>query len=234
MGPGCRAGRRPTPEGGVHRRARECAVHLPHRAPPTAGVESKKKEKKKKKLFFPPFDLPPAEVRAEEAPVTKGFLNTGTGGEGRGLRGRGRGRRRRRGFRVRLFLSLSLSFLSLLFFRCRLLRWGGVHFCLQAKGRIRRISEIPGFLTDPRGGADGFVEAVAEAVIVSQMAAGNSFDEWQKDAFFSAAEEVQDSADVYVSSFAFDVTEDFCARRLFDVLFDSEDLIFFAAGHNRL
>lgn len=30
------------------------------------------------------------------------------------------------------------------------------------------------------------------------MAACNSFDQWQKDVFFSAAEEVQESSDVYV------------------------------------
>ncbi|CAA6671075.1 unnamed protein product [Spirodela intermedia] len=33
------------------------------------------------------------------------------------------------------------------------------------------------------------------------MAAGNSFDQWQKDVFFSAAEEVQDSADVMESMY---------------------------------
>jgi hypothetical protein len=33
------------------------------------------------------------------------------------------------------------------------------------------------------------------------MMVANSFDLWQKDSFFSAAEEVQESADAYVSLF---------------------------------
>jgi hypothetical protein len=33
------------------------------------------------------------------------------------------------------------------------------------------------------------------------MIVANSFDLWQKDTFFSAAEEVQESADAYVSLF---------------------------------
>jgi hypothetical protein len=35
------------------------------------------------------------------------------------------------------------------------------------------------------------------------MLVANSFDLWRKDAFFSAAEEVQESADMYVSIFLF-------------------------------
>jgi len=35
------------------------------------------------------------------------------------------------------------------------------------------------------------------------MMVANSFDLWQKDSFFSAAEEVQESADAYVSLFIF-------------------------------
>jgi len=34
--------------------------------------------------------------------------------------------------------------------------------------------------------------------VVSKMMVANSFDLWQKDVFFSAAEEVQESADMYV------------------------------------
>jgi hypothetical protein len=34
-----------------------------------------------------------------------------------------------------------------------------------------------------------------------KMLVANSFDLWQKDSFFSAAEEVQESADMYVSPF---------------------------------
>lgn len=37
--------------------------------------------------------------------------------------------------------------------------------------------------------------------LLLKMMVANSFDLWQKDAFFSAAEEVQGSADVYVSPF---------------------------------
>lgn len=33
---------------------------------------------------------------------------------------------------------------------------------------------------------------------VADMMVANSFDMWQKDAFFTAAEEVQESADLYV------------------------------------
>lgn len=33
------------------------------------------------------------------------------------------------------------------------------------------------------------------------MSVGGSFQQWEKDVFFSAAEEVQESADVYVVSF---------------------------------
>lgn len=37
---------------------------------------------------------------------------------------------------------------------------------------------------------------------VKKMMVANSFDLWQKDAFFSAAEEVQESADAYVLHFS--------------------------------
>lgn len=38
-------------------------------------------------------------------------------------------------------------------------------------------------------------------LVFSKMIVANSFDLWQKDTFFSAAEEVQESADVYASPF---------------------------------
>jgi len=37
--------------------------------------------------------------------------------------------------------------------------------------------------------------------VLLKMLVANSFDLWRKDAFFSAAEEVQESADVYVPQF---------------------------------
>lgn len=57
------------------------------------------------------------------------------------------------------------------------------------------------------------------------MLVANSFDLWRKDVFFSAAEEVQESADMYVLSFYF---IGFCDVGMFYFGLDFKSLICFS------